>query len=434
MSDALSKIPVKVVGTRKPGLKLHLARRAVQIGIIAFAILIPASGLFRIDPIAGAFVVLNRQIWFSDFFLMFGLWIMIATGAIMLYSVAGTVFCGWACPQNTMAEWANYMTHKLLGKRAEVNLDGAAPIVAASKKKILNWAILGISFLAAAMFFAIIPLFYFYQPREVWAFVTFANDKHLAKSLHYIYFVCVIILLLDIAVIRHFWCRFSCIYRVWQHFFRTRQTLHVLYDESRSADCAKCNYCVTACFIGLDPKRTDLYDSCINCGECINACDKLHAKEGGKGLLSFEMGERKKEKYRGASFKDNMGSLANRINWTGPIALLGMTMFAWGLYSYTPFNLSADRFDSSGQDYQIEIANKLYKPALITLHVAGLPKGSYSLDTNSFSLGAAKRRKIILHIDPSLPQGLHMVTIKADSDGGWSGKFRIEHYSMRGMK
>ncbi|HQT25885.1 MAG TPA: 4Fe-4S binding protein, partial [Burkholderiales bacterium] len=155
MSDALSKIPVKVIGTAKPGMKLHLARRAVQIGIIALAILIPASGLFRIDPVAGAFVVLNRQIWFSDFFLMFGLWIMVATSAVMLYSVAGTVFCGWACPQNTMAEWANHMTRKLLGKHAEVSLEGNAPIVAASKKKALNWIILGLSFLTASLLFGL---------------------------------------------------------------------------------------------------------------------------------------------------------------------------------------------------------------------------------------------------------------------------------------
>lgn len=432
MSDALSRIPVKVIGTAKPGLRLHLARRAVQAGFILLAILIPASGLFRIDPVAGAFVVLNRQIWFSDFFLMFGLWIMVATSAVMLYSVAGTVFCGWACPQNTMAEWANYMTRMFLGKRAEVSLEGNAPIVAASKKKAVNWAILGVSFLAAALFFGIIPLFYFYPPQVVWSFVTFSPDPHLAKSLHYIYFVCVIIILLDISVIRHFWCRFSCIYRVWQHFFRTKETLHVLYDESRSADCAKCNYCSTVCFLGLDPKRTDLYDSCINCGECINACDRLHAKEGGKGLLSFEMGERKKS--RASTFRNNVGSLASRINWTGPITLLGLSMFAWGLYSYSPFNLSADRFDSSGQDYQIEVANKLYKPAEISLRVSGLPKGSYRLDAESFHLDAAKRRKVTLHIDPDLPKGLHRVLIRADSDSGWSDSFGIEHYSMRGMK
>ena len=432
MSNSISKIPVKVIGTAKPGLKLHLARRAVQVGIILLAILIPASGLFRIDPVAGALVVLNRQIWFSDFFLIFGLWIMIATGAVMLYSVAGTVFCGWACPQNSMAEWANYMTRKFLGKRASVSLEGDAPIVAAAKKNILNWVLLGLSLLGAALFFGIIPLFYFYPPGVVWSFITFSPDPHLAKSLHYIYFVCVVILLLDIAVIRHFWCRFSCIYRVWQHSFKTKQTLHVIYDDSRSADCAKCNYCVTACFLDLDPKKTELYDSCINCGECINACDRLHAKEGVKGLLRYEMGERKQSKASG--FRNNVGSLVSRINWTGPITLLGFSMFVWGLYTYAPFNLSVDRFDSSGQDYQIEIANKLYKPAQLSLHISGIPVGSYSLDTEQFLLDGAKRRKVTLHIDPSLPKGLHRVLIEADSSAGWKGNFTIEHLSMRGMK
>lgn len=432
MNNAISRIPVKVIGTAKPGLRLHLARRAVQIGTILFAIMIPASGLFRIDPQAGALVVLSRQIWFSDFFMIFGLWIMIATSAVMLYSFAGTVFCGWSCPQNTMAEWANYMTHKLLGKRASVSLEGNAPIIAASKKKVINWILLGASFLVAALFFGIIPLFYFYPPQVVWSFITFRPDPHLAKSLHYIYFVCVVILLLDISVIRHFWCRFSCIYRVWQHSFKTKQTLHVVYDDSRSADCEKCNYCVTACFLDLDPKKTEVYDSCINCGECINACDRLHAKEGGKGLLSFEMGETKQSKA--SNFRNNVGTLINRINWTGPITLLGILMFAWGMYTYSPFNLSADRMGSSGQDYQIEVANKLYAPAQISLHISGLPAGSYSLDTDHFLLEGAKRRKITLHVDPDLPQGLHAILISAESKAGWVGKFRIEHLSMRGMK
>ena len=99
----------------------------MQALIIILVVLIPASGLFRIDPEAGAFVVLDRQVWFSDFFLMTGLWIFLASCLVMLYSVAGTVICGWACPQNTLAEWANNMTRKLLGKRAEVSLNGEAP-------------------------------------------------------------------------------------------------------------------------------------------------------------------------------------------------------------------------------------------------------------------------------------------------------------------
>jgi polyferredoxin len=156
INKTLSGIPVKVVGTgaRKGTPNFRWKRRTVQIVFLLLLVQIPVSGLFRIDPENGALVVLGWQIWFSDFFLVSGLWIMLASGLVVLYSVAGTVFCGWACPQNSLAEWANHMTRKLLGKRAEVSLNGEAPIVSAGKNKVINWIFLGLSFLSASMLFA----------------------------------------------------------------------------------------------------------------------------------------------------------------------------------------------------------------------------------------------------------------------------------------
>ncbi len=102
-SGSLAAIPVKVVAASRARSGFHWKRRAVQVLGVVLAILLPVSGLLRIDPEAGAFVVVDRQIWFSDFFLMSGLWITVASGLVLLYSSAGTVFCGWACPQNILA-------------------------------------------------------------------------------------------------------------------------------------------------------------------------------------------------------------------------------------------------------------------------------------------------------------------------------------------
>ena len=146
--------------------RYHGRRRLVQAASFALAILVPASGLLRIDPAAGALVVLDRQIWFSDFFLIAGVWIMLASALVLLYSAAGTVFCGWVCPQNILSEWANFMTRKLLGRRAKVAMDGSAPIVAATKDKALNWTLLGLSLLSGSLVVAVVPLFYFYAPRD----------------------------------------------------------------------------------------------------------------------------------------------------------------------------------------------------------------------------------------------------------------------------
>ncbi len=76
---SISSIPVKVVnaasGLRSVHPEFHWKRRSVQFLVLILIVLIPASGLFRIDPKAAAFVVLDRQIWLADFFLVTGAWL-----------------------------------------------------------------------------------------------------------------------------------------------------------------------------------------------------------------------------------------------------------------------------------------------------------------------------------------------------------------------
>ena len=432
INKTLSSIPIRIVG---PGAKTGLAnyrwkRRAVQITILLFLVIIPVSGLFRIDPENGALVVLGWQIWFADFFLISGLWIMLAAALVALYSIAGTVFCGWACPQNTLAEWANHMTHKLLGKRAEVSLTGEAPKVAAAKNKALNWTLLALSFIGAAMLFALLPLLYFYPPEVVWSFISFREDTRLAGSLYWIYSVWVMIILVDVAVLRHFWCRFACVYRVWQHSFKTKETLHVVYDANRSDECAKCNYCVTTCFIKLDPRKTEIYDSCINCGDCIDACNNLHAKKGEPGLLRFEFGQRKSGRIR--KLRDNSMSLLSRFHWTAPFAALGVIMFAWGVWSYQPYHLAVGYLrtaqDQSARDYQIEVSSKRYRPSELTISVEGLPQDNFILSSNKVDMASVGRASVFLSVSPKLQRGLHPFVVVVHSSDGWAGHFNVQHF------
>lgn len=413
--------------------RYHWRRRLVQAVSFALAILVPASGLFRIDPRAGALVILDRQIWFADFFLVAGLWIMLASALVMLYSVAGTVFCGWVCPQNIVSEWANYMTRRLLGRRAKLEIDGSAPLVAATKNKALNWALLGLSLLAAALIVGIVPLFYFYAPGTVWSFVTWRADPALAGSLHYIYFVFVLIILLDVAFIRHFWCRFACVYRVWQHSFRTRETLHVRYDASRAASCAKCSYCVSSCFIEIDPRKIDTYDSCINCGECVDACNRMHQKSGLPGLLAFEFGEPDAKAKARSRFRDNATSLAARSKWTLALGAFGAGLFVWGLLTWEPLHLVVYRNEVQHQagnlDYRIAISNKLYHERRVQLKVNGLDPGQYTLATSQLDLPAAGHESVLLTLSDRLPHGIHPFTVEALS-AGRVDRFAVRHFSQ----
>lgn len=431
-NKTLGEIPV-VVQSRRPSQKLHWQRRAFQWSVLALLVIIPLSGLFRIDPIQGAFVMLDRQIWFSDFGIVFGFWVAIACLLAMLYSVMGTVFCGWACPQNTLSEWANLMTHKLLGRRAEVSLDGTPMKLSAAKNKPLNWTILILLYALVAGGVALIPLFYFYPPELIWKFVTFQHDPGLAPSLHWIYTVFFLVILVDITMIRHFMCRFMCIYKVWQHTFKTRQTLHVAYDESRSDECAKCNYCVSSCFLGIDPRQTDVYDTCINCGECITACNNLQVRKqsGQPGLLKFAMGERQGQNFD--RFKTNMNDLFSRVTWSFPIFLVGALLVAWGAWEYERYHLAVYRADTlQGDqilDYRISVANKFYEPTRLYVSVEGLPPSAFDLERDKVDFDTAGRLNVTLHISPDLPKGLHPVVVRVKSADGWEETFRVQHFS-----
>ncbi len=431
-NKTLGEIPV-LVESRKSINKLHWQRRAFQLSVMALLVLIPMSGLFRIDPIQGAFVILGRQIWFSDFGIVFGFWVAVACLLAMLYSVMGTVFCGWACPQNTMSEWANRMTHKLLGKRADISLDGSPMQLSAAKNRTLNWIILILLSAGVSALVALIPLFYFYDPILIWKFVSFQYDPGLAPSLHWIYTVFFLVILVDITMIRHFMCRFMCIYKVWQHTFKTRQTLHVAYDDTRSDECAKCNYCVSSCFLAIDPRKTDVYDTCINCGECITACDTLQArKETGKqGLLKFAMGERQGQSF--AYFKTNVNDLFSRVSWTFPIFIIGVLLMAWGFWDYERYHLSAYRADTLQADkildYRISVANKFYEPTRLYVSIEGLEQDAYTLQNDWVDFDTAGRINVKLSIRPDLPKGLHPILVRVKSEDGWEDSFRLQHFS-----
>jgi len=414
--------------------KIHPARRAMQIATLAILILIPLTGLFRIDTIDGAFVVLGREIWFSDMFIVLGFWIFVASALVMFYSLMGAVFCGWMCPQNTLSEWANSITQRLLGRNARImDMTGDDVIIALRRSSWLNKAVLFLVLLGISMVVALLPMLYFYPPSVIWSFVTFTEDGQLAGSQHWIYAVCVAVVFLDVALIRHLLCRYMCIYRVWQHMFKTRDTLRIQYDAQRSDDCTHCNYCADNCFVDIDPRNTETFDSCVSCGECIVACDELHVrsrKYQGGSLLRFTVGGGDVRKPA----MGVLGGLIGRAKATIVFTLVGGGMFVYGLYDYQPAALSVDRTQAwQGEDllgYSIDVANKIYKPMVIDLRVKGLPEGSFTLAEKRVYFDRPGRKDVALTMNKSkLGKGLHRFYVIASNDHGWSKRFMVVHYA-----
>jgi len=283
--------------------------------------------------------------------------------------------------------------------------------------------------LSISFVLAIIPFLYFYPVDAVSSLIMFKPDPKLPRFTYYLYLVVVFAIFLDIAMIRNVLCNYFCLYRIWQHIFKTKQTLHVEYDAGRASDCNKCNYCETSCFLDFNPTRFKIYDSCINCGECIDSCNKLHASEGVPGLLQFKFGEQRLDN----TWRNNVDNLFSRLGWAGAIFLIGSGLFVWGFLNYAPYNIVAYRSEKSSgitmSDYQIQVSNKIYAPAQLTLSVKGIPEGSYKLETENLELAPVTHALVNLHISPNLPKGLHRVVIEAHAKDGWIGRFGVEHFS-----
>lgn len=436
MSSNISFKQIPIVVESAGRANLGRIRSYSRVLVLAALILIPLTGVFRIDLSSG-FVILDRQIWFSDFFIVFGFWLAAACSLILLYSSLGTVFCGWACPQNTASTWANQLTSKLLGKRALLNWgdDNKQVKLSSGKNHWQNWLSLGIRLTLIAMLLAMIPMLYFLPPGAVWSFVTLQPDERFTASLYWIYGVFAFLTLTNIALIRHYVCRYMCIYRMWQFLFKTRETLHIEYDVSRADNCAKCNFCVTSCPVEIDPRNTATFDSCTNCGECITACDSLYEKHGKKGLLQYKLGARK---TCGESTEDrkSLSGVKQRLSWVLPVLVLGLGMFTWGIVNYQTYHLSVYRAEidqgAHVNEYRINIANKTYDPREVRVRVEGLPADAYQLDSTQLAFTTAGRKDLHLRIHDRLPAGLYTVSVIAESGDGWHDRFQIQHIAGKG--
>jgi len=430
-NDSLSKIAVVPAANYKSD-SLKWKRTASKYGFIVLLLLIPILGIFRIDVSSG-FIFMGREIWFGDFFIVFGFWLAFACTAILFYSTVGTAFCGWVCPQNTFSSIMDNMTTKLLGKRAVIDWEGKAGKIASKKNKPLNWFLLVLQTVLLSMLVAFIPLMYFIPPDAILSFVTFQPNEKLPGSLYWIYTVFIFIIAVNFGVVRHYYCRYMCIYRMWQFLFKTTDGLHLDYDESRKADCEKCNYCVTSCMVDIDPRNTNTYDSCINCGACVVACNEIHEKKSEPGLLKLKFGRRRNKEYLASR---SIATLPARISWVLPVWFLGVGMFVWGLIAYQPYHLAVYKSekDQGAQisEYRVNIAHKIYEPGDVSISVEGLDGDYYSVSSNKVIFDSVGRRDLYVQIKPGLPKGLHSFVVKAESESGWKKQIRMQHFVNNG--
>ncbi|RMG27871.1 MAG: cytochrome c oxidase accessory protein CcoG [Gammaproteobacteria bacterium] len=250
------------------------------------------------DLPARKFYVFGIVFWPQDFIYL-SLLLMIAAFALFFFtSLAGRLWCGYACPQTVWTEAFLWMEWLVEGDRPrQIKLDKAPW----SWQKFRIKATKHLLWIVFSLWTGFTFVGYFTPIRELgqnlvqfslgpwqtfwiffYSFATYGNAGFLREQI----------------------CIYMCPYARFQSAMFDPDTLVIAYDEKRGeprgarkrgadpralglGDCIDCTLCVQVCPTGIDI-RNGLQYQCIGCAACIDACDQVMEKMGyPKGLIRY---------------------------------------------------------------------------------------------------------------------------------------------------
>ena len=251
-----------------------------------------------LDLPARKYYIFGLTFWPQDFFYFAWLLIIAALALFYVTSLAGRLWCGYACPQTVWTEIFLWFERKIEGsrnqqiKRDKQDMSLAKFRVKATKHFV--WIVFslytGFTFVGyftpireltvAMMTFNLGPWETFWV--FFYGFATYGNAGWMREQV----------------------CIYMCPYARFQSAMFDRDTLVIAYDEQRGeprgsrkknvdpqqaglGDCVDCTLCVQVCPTGIDI-RDGLQYQCIGCAACVDVCDEVMDKMGySKGLVRY---------------------------------------------------------------------------------------------------------------------------------------------------
>ena len=241
-------------------------------------------------------------LWFSffpqDFLYLTFFLILCALSLFFFTSLAGRLWCGYACPQTVWTEafmWIERAVEGDRGRRLKLDkqsMNGRKLRLRATKHFLWVVFALWTGFTFVGFFTPIQDLgarllAFELGPWETfwvlfYGFATYGNAGWMREQV----------------------CTYMCPYARFQGAMFDRDTLIVAYDEGRGeargsrkrgvapasvglGDCIDCTLCVQVCPTGIDI-RDGLQYQCIGCAACIDACDDVMDRMGyARGLVRY---------------------------------------------------------------------------------------------------------------------------------------------------
>ena len=337
------------------------------------------------------FYIFEMVIWPQDFFFLAALMIIAALALFFFTTVAGRLWCGYACPQTVWARALLWIEELVEGNRnSRIKLDKApwhGKKIAKKSLKYLLWTLF-------AVWTGFTFVGYFSPIRDL-TLRFFSFDLGSAEAF-WIFFYAFMIWLLG-AVMREQVCIYMCPYARFQSVMYDPDTLLIAYDTERGeprtrgkpaqnaeqGDCVDCSVCVQVCPMGIDI-RDGLQYQCTGCALCIDACNNIMDKVGRpRELIRYTTENR----LQGV----DTSILRPRV-FVYAVMITGMLLaVAWGLVNRDAITLDIIRdrntlFRDSGDGnienlYRLRIINKDDADHTFQIEIDGLDGATLDMDS-----------------------------------------------------
>ena len=237
------------------------------------------------------------EIWPQEVYYITGLLILAALALFLVSSVAGRVWCGYACPQTVWTDLFMWVERRIDGDRnAQMRLDRArwtGRKLARRAAKHGVWLLIAVATGGAWVFY------FADAPTLAADLVRF--DAPMVSYLFIALLTCTTYLLAGHA--REQVCTFMCPWPRIQGAMLDEHSMLVTYRRERGeprgshkrgqswegrGDCVDCRTCVAVCPMGIDIRDGNQLE-CINCALCVDACNDIMDRVGRpRGLIAYD--------------------------------------------------------------------------------------------------------------------------------------------------